>query len=71
MSMKTVLYNTGVKKLGLPKFADGDKVICSFHSSPAIMTIEGDPVFNGFTWMYNFKGSDLRCGQQYLKPFIG
>lgn len=27
-------------------------------------------VWNGFTWMYRFRGADFSCGECYLRPVI-
>lgn len=48
-----------------PKFKNGQKVFCSVTKSE--LTIKSDGVWNGRTYMYSFDGTDMRCGEEYLK----
>ena len=56
-----------VKKIGEPKYKDGDKVT-TVVTGDKILTIMGEPKFNGFIWMYAFRGDSMRLGQEYIKP---
>jgi hypothetical protein len=46
------------------KFVEGSQVICSLSKEP-YLTVDSF-VWNGYTYMYSFKGTDLRCGEHYL-----
>jgi hypothetical protein len=56
-----------VKKIGEPKYKDGDKVT-TVMTDDKILTIMGEPKSNGLTWMYAFRGDSMRLGQSYIKP---
>lgn len=49
-----------------PKFAAGNKVRSSTNKED-VLTVKGEPSWNGFTWMYAFDEIDMRCGEGYLK----
>lgn len=53
------------EKMKEPKFKNGQKVFCSVTKSE--LTIKSDGVWNGRTYMYSFDGTDMRCGEEYLK----
>ena len=54
-------------KKTVAKFKDGDSVKNNISYKDDVMFIKGDPTWNGYVWMYAFEGTDLRCGEQYLK----
>lgn len=54
------------KKIGVPLFKAGDKVKTTV-TQDGVLTIKGEPRFNGFTWMYQFEGNDYGFGQEYLR----
>lgn len=66
MNTESKEYKKIVKKIGAPKFNDGDKVKSTMFEGLA--TIKGHPEYNGFVWMYSFNENRmLRCGQEYLR----
>lgn len=48
------------------KYKDGDIVYCTMIPNKTSKVL-GEPQWNGLTYMYSFVGTDLRCGEQYLK----
>jgi hypothetical protein len=56
-----------IKKIGEPKFKDGDKVK-TVMTDDKILTIHGEAKSNGLTWMYAFRGDSMRLGQMYITP---
>ena len=56
-----------VKKHGAPKYQDGDKVKTTM-TDDKILTIYGEPKWNGLVWMYAFRGDSMRLGQGYIQP---
>jgi hypothetical protein len=64
MNTESKEYKKIVKKIGHPKYKDGDKVYSSMFEG--IATIKGYPFFNGFVWMYYFNENEVGCGQEYL-----
>lgn len=48
-----------------PKYVDGQVVYNSFIGQE--MKIKGEAKWNGFDFMYSFEGTDLRCGELYLR----
>lgn len=50
------------------RYHPGDKVSFFFESEGGRGVVKGEPIWNGYTWMYAFEGTDLRCGEAYLKP---
>jgi len=52
-----------------PKYKDGDKVKTTM-SRDKVLTIMGEPKWNGLTWMYAFRGDSMRLGEMYVYPEI-
>jgi hypothetical protein len=52
------------KKMPQPKFEIG-KIVWVAKENKALEIIEAR--WNGFTFMYSFKGTTLRCGEMYLR----
>lgn len=55
------------KKLPQSKFEIGDTVWVSAEAAERKIT---DKKWNGHTYMYSFDGTDLRCGEQYLRKIL-
>jgi hypothetical protein len=54
-----------MKKRPQPRFKASEEV--RVHPlNNQLRTIKGEPVWNGFTWMYSFYNEDLSCGEMYL-----
>lgn len=50
------------------KFKAGDQVVFGASlPNKELLTIKAEPIWNGFTWMYAFEGTDMRCGGEYLR----
>lgn len=47
-----------------PRFKNGETV----RHIIGIFTVN-DSKWNGFTYMYSFKESEMRCGEMYLAPY--
>ena len=67
MNKKSRRLNAAKKS---PKFIIGDKVTApgfedSIHTDDKVLEIESS-FWNGFTYMYHFKGSDMGLGEPYL-----
>lgn len=57
----------GRKKKPVPAFKVGDKVTGSMLEPPfAVIT---DVNWNGLTYMYDFEGTNIRCGEGYLQRY--
>lgn len=54
------------KPINENKFIKGEMVTTSLQENP--LKINGFQ-WNGYTWMYSFEGTDLRCGEEYIKLF--
>jgi hypothetical protein len=54
-----------IKKIGLPKYKDGDCVKTAI-TEDKVLTVKGYPKSNGLTWMYSFKEDTMKLGQMYL-----
>lgn len=48
-----------------PKYKDGDKVKTTM-TDDKVLTIMGEPKWNGLTWMYAFRGDSMRLGEMYI-----
>lgn len=53
-------------KLPVPRYAHGDKVKTTLTIEDPL-TIKGEPSWNGYTFMYGFEETDMRCGEGYIK----
>lgn len=53
------------KNLPKQKFTVGETVWVLSEGTEREIT---DIKWNGFTWMYAFKETNLRCGEMYLRP---
>jgi len=58
-----------IKEFGKPRFQAGQKVITSLTGHD-ILTIEGEPFCNGFTWMYYFEENEMGVGQPYIEAIV-
>lgn len=65
--MKTITKNNHMQKIKPNKFKKGDKVKAEYANlhGHEFLTVS-DTKHNGFTWMYSFEETDMRCGEQYL-----
>lgn len=61
------LTNMARVKQTSPKYKDGDKVKTTM-TDDKVLTIMGEPQWNGLTWMYAFRGDSMRLGEMYISP---
>ena len=50
-----------------PRFKAGDHVTTTLVEFP-FLVVTGSK-WNGLTFMYSFEYMDMRCGEDYLKPY--
>jgi hypothetical protein len=49
-----------------PRFAAGRQALVWLYGKRKVVTVTGEPKWNGFTWMYEFEDEDVRLGEMYL-----
>jgi hypothetical protein len=58
-----------VKKFGLPRFKEGDRVTSTMFEDPHTPVTISDIWHNGFSWMAYFHENEVGCSLDYLKPY--
>jgi hypothetical protein len=52
-----------------PKYGEGDKVKSTMNIDE-VLTITGEPKWNGYGWMYSFREIDMRCTEGRLSLVV-
>lgn len=53
------------KKLDLPKYKKDEVIYNTVNNEN--YTVKEEPEWNGYAWMYSFKETAMRCGQEYCR----
>ena len=48
------------------RFIDGQTVKSRLSPDPESKIVISGATWNGFTWMYSFLNTNMRCGEEYL-----